>query len=113
MSFTRPVLGSLIRSMLRIQQPFYAVPERVPVQPRNGVCQQDAFGADFNAVLCIAALGDAAIIQKRLISVVFYHSTCGMHVKQKRLGDYRRPYKIGSFIYLRAGFHTYTAAHAS
>src|SRR5579859_1496175 len=52
---------------------------------RDGARERDVFGAGFHAVLCVAALLDAAIAHERGQALVLHHLAGGMRVEQPHL----------------------------
>lgn len=75
----------------------------------DGVGQRDVFGADFNAILGVAALLDAAIAHQRVQALFLQSFAGGMSVEEPHLRNGRRADEVGLVIELRAHFHAAAA----
>ena len=60
----------------------------------NGFCQGDVFGADAEAILCIAALGNATALHERTEALRGLHGTGGVGIEEAHLGKRCRAHKL-------------------
>src|SRR5207253_1978244 len=93
-------------------------PTKQPVKHRLAILFIDRFrqryshGTDLNALLGIAAVGDAVFAHDSFQALVARHSTRGVHVEETHLRN-RLWADVMIFVVLRAGFQATTAGHAT
>src|SRR5262249_49472631 len=79
----------------------------------NGFGERDVLGAHLHAVLCVAALLDAAIAHQGPQALMFQRLARGMLVKEPHLGNGRGANEAGALIELRTGLHAAGAGDAA
>ena len=78
----------------------------------DGSGEWDVHGANFDAVLSIATVGDAVLFHNRLDALVSVHDARRMHVEEPHLGNCLRANVVIAFV-LRTRFETTPAGHAT
>src|SRR5580658_8673340 len=78
-----------------------------------GKGHRDILGADFDAVLRVATLLDAAVAHEGRETLMLQLFARGMSVEQPHLRDGGRAYEAGIFVELRASFHATAAGDAA
>ena len=73
----------------------------------------NAFGADLDAVLRVAALGEAAASHDRCAGAASRRAARGPCIEEQHVHDRRGPDVLGALVDLRAGFEAQAAARAA
>src|SRR5215210_2416472 len=89
-----------------------AVDDRLAILFVDGFGERDGHRADLDAVLRVAAVGDAVLLHDAFETFVARHLARGVHVHQPHLRDGLRADVLIALV-LRAGFETATAGHTA
>src|SRR4029077_2083906 len=89
------------------------LPRRLPPDLGDRVGQRNLLRTHLDAVLGVAAVGDAAGAHEDVQALVLVHRAGRMEVHQERLADARRPAEAAAAVDLRADFEAERARDAA
>src|SRR5271165_5586642 len=112
-SIPRTRITSPHKWCLRPEQVFHRLPHDLAADVGDGLGERNVFGADFDAVLRVAALLDAAVAHQGFESIDLQRLPCWVIVEQTHLRYGGSSYEAGMFVELRAGFHAAAAGNAA
>src|ERR1700733_9739177 len=91
------------------EEVFYLLDEDVAAHVGDGFGEGELFGTGLDAVLCEAALLDAAVSGQGAEAFFFEDGAGGVHVEELGLGDGGGADEVGDVVELGADLHAYGA----
>src|SRR5271165_5631575 len=104
---------TFVTPLLRPKQILHRLPHDLSADVRDGLGEWNVFGADFDAVLRVATLLDAAVAHQRLQAIDLQRFARGMGVEQAYLRNGGRTDEASVVIELGASFHAAAARDAA